>query len=180
MSIDLSQQLLSQLKGAPLQAMSRQLGLDPAHTAASVGSALPLMFSAVGRNAGSPQGVTSLLAALRGNTAAAAGDAAAPTAAAANDGMLTQMLGSDRLQAVAQLTQLSGLDAAKAVQLMQMLAPLVARFLSQHTAQLGQLLTPGMLGGLLGQGAAQQPDAAQSGLGGLLRSGSALLGAGKE
>ena len=59
MTTALSDDLLSQLQGAPLQQMSQQLGIQPAQASAALGAALPLLLGALGRNAAQPQGAGS-------------------------------------------------------------------------------------------------------------------------
>jgi hypothetical protein len=61
---NLTDELFSQLQGAPLQQISRQLGVQPEQANEAVGAALPLLLGALGRNASQPQGAQSLFGAL--------------------------------------------------------------------------------------------------------------------
>lgn len=57
--------LLAQLQGQPLDQMSQQLGLSKSQTAGAVAAAIPLLLGALGRNARQPQGAESLFGALQ-------------------------------------------------------------------------------------------------------------------
>lgn len=61
---NLTDELLSQLQGAPMQQISRQLGVEPQQAGSAVGAALPLLLGALGRNASQPDGAQSLFGAL--------------------------------------------------------------------------------------------------------------------
>src|SRR5688500_12404290 len=61
----LTDELASQLQGAPLQQISQQLGVDPSQANAAIGAALPLMMGTLGRNASQPQGAEALFGALQ-------------------------------------------------------------------------------------------------------------------
>ena len=65
MTTALSDDLLSQLQGGPLQQMSQQLGIEPAQASAAIGAALPLLLGALGRNTAQPQGAQALFGALQ-------------------------------------------------------------------------------------------------------------------
>lgn len=57
--------LLSQLQGQPLNQISQQLGLSQPQVAGAVAAAIPLLLGALGRNASQPQGAESLFGALQ-------------------------------------------------------------------------------------------------------------------
>lgn len=61
----LTDQLMTQLQGAPLQQLARQVGLDPAQAGTAVNAALPLLLGALGRNAASSEGAGALFGALQ-------------------------------------------------------------------------------------------------------------------
>ena len=61
---NLTDELYSQLQGAPLQRISQQLGVEPREAENAVGAALPLLLGALGRNASQPDGAQSLFGAL--------------------------------------------------------------------------------------------------------------------
>ena len=154
---NLTQQLLSQLQGAPMQQMSSQLGLGEQQTSQAVSAALPLLMGALGKNASQPQGAQALLGALQkdhaggGNLAGLLGRVLGGGGGRQTDGagILGHILGGNQQRAETRLAQASGLDGNKAGQLMKMLAPLVMAFLANQTRQ--GSASPQALGALLGQ-----------------------------
>ena len=61
----LTDDVYSQLEGAPLRQMAQQLGIGPAQMAGAVSAALPLLLGTLGRNASQPQGAEALFGALQ-------------------------------------------------------------------------------------------------------------------
>ncbi len=154
---NLTQQLLSQLQGAPMQQMSSQLGLGEQQTSQAVSAALPLLLGALGKNASQPQGAQALLGALQkdhaggGNLAGLLGSVLGGGGGRQTDGagILGHILGGNQQRAETGLAQASGLDGNKAGQLMKMLAPLVMAFLANQARQ--GSASPQALGAMLGQ-----------------------------
>ena len=155
---DLTQQLLAQLQGAPMQQMSSQLGIGEQQTSQAVATALPLLLGALGKNASQPQGAQALLGALQkdhagggANLAGLLGSVLGGGGGRQTDGagILGHILGGSQSRAESGLAQASGLDSNKAGQLMKMLAPLVMAFLARQTQQ-GNA-SPQALGAMLGQ-----------------------------
>ena len=155
---DLTQQLLAQLQGAPMQQMSSQLGIGEQQTSQAVATALPLLLGALGKNASQPQGAQALLGALQkdhagggSNIAGLLGSVLGGGGGRQTDGagILGHILGGNQQRAETGLAQVSGLDGNKAGQLMKMLAPLVMAFLANQTRQ--GSASPQALGALLGQ-----------------------------
>lgn len=200
----LTQELLSQLQGAPLQQLSRQLGTDPGQTAGAVGAALPLLLGALGRNAAQPQGAEALFGALQRDHAgtdlgsllgAVLGGGGGSPQAAAGSAILGHIFGGNQPRAEQGLGQATGLGGAQAAQLLALLAPIVMSFLANRSrqqgldaGQLGQALGAerrqvqeqgGPGGGLLGAVLDQDGDG-QFGLGDVIKLGSGLLGGGKR
>jgi len=185
---NLTQQLLSQLQGAPLQQVSQQLGLAPAQAQSAVATALPLLMGALGRNAQQPEGAQALLGALQRDHAPSAGgldlggllgavlgggDAGAGAGAggAQTDGagILGHIFGGATPQAASGLGQATGLDSGRAGQLLQILAPIVLSFLAQRfLGGGGNAGDAGQLSQALGQ--EHQQARADAGLSGLLGS----------
>lgn len=154
--MNLSDELLAQLQGAPVQQMAQQLGAGTEQVQSALGQVLPVLFGALGHNAAQPQGVADLLGGWLG------------TGAGSNDGaaLLGQILGGAQGQVESQLGQASGLGD-KIGPLLTMLAPLVLQFLSQRAGN----LDAASVGQLLGQetASAPQPGGVAGGLlGGLL------------
>ena len=202
----LTEELLSQLQGAPLQQIADQLGTNPSQAQSAVSAALPMLLGALGRNAAQPQGAADLFGALQrdhvGRAAgsgglgdllgSALGGMGGGGAEGAADGasILGHMLGGNQQSAEAGLGQASGLGA-NAGQLLQILAPIVMAFLAQR-AQAGGM-DAGGLGAVLGREQAQvrqqggvggdllgslldQDGDGQVGLGDLIKIGGGLLG----
>ena len=159
----LTQELLSQLQGAPIQQLSGQLGLDPQQAGTAVAAALPLLMGALGRNSAQPQGAQALFGALqRDHAGPGAGGGldlggligavlGGGGASRQTDGtaILGHILGGGQPRAAQALGQSTGLDSGQAMQLMAMLAPIVMSFLAKRSSQQG--LDAGGLGQLLGQ-----------------------------
>lgn len=158
----LTQELLSQLQGAPIQKLSGQLGLAPDQAGKAVAAALPLLMGALGRNSAQPQGAQALLGALQRDHAAGGGGGfdlggllgavlGGGGASRQTDGtaILGHILGGGQPRAAQALGQSTGLDSGQAMKLMAMLAPIVMSFLAKRSSQQG--LDAGGLGQLLGQ-----------------------------
>ena len=153
----LTEELLAQLQGAPLQQLSRQLGTDPGQTRDAVAAALPLLLGALGRNSAQPQGAQALYGALQRDHgggmdlgsvlgAVLGGGTSRQTDGAA---ILGHVLGGAQPRAAQGLGQATGLGSGQAMQLLAMLAPIVMSFLANRSARQG--LDAGGLGELLGQ-----------------------------
>ena len=202
----LTEELLSQLQGAPLQQIADQLGTNPSQAQSAVSAALPMLLGALGRNAAQPQGAADLFGALqRDHVGRAAGSGGLGDllgsvlggmggggAGGAADGasILGHILGGNQQRAEAGLGQATGLGA-NAGQLLQILAPIVMAVLAQR-AQAGGM-DAGGLGAVLGREQAQvrqqggvggdllgslldQDGDGQVGLGDLIKIGGGLLG----
>src|SRR3546814_4754497 len=61
----LTDDLASQLQGAPVQQVAQQLGIDSSQASSAIGAALPLLMGALGRNASQPEGAQALFGALQ-------------------------------------------------------------------------------------------------------------------
>lgn len=185
----LTEELLSQLQGAPLQQIADQLGTNPSQAQSAVSAALPMLLGALGRNAAQPQGAADLFGALqRDHVGRAAGSGGLGDllgsvlggmggggAGGAADGasILGHILGGNQQRAEAGLGQATGLGA-NAGQLLQILAPIVMAFLAQRAQ--AQVRQQGGVGGdLLGSLLDQDGDG-QVGLGDLIKIGGGLLG----
>ena len=153
----LTEELLAQLQGAPLQQLSRQLGTDPDQTGNAVAAALPLLLGALGRNSAQPQGAQALYGALQRDHGGGM-DLGSVLGAVLGDGtsrqtdgaaILGHVLGRAQPRTAQGLGQATGLGSGQAMQLLAMLAPIVMSFLANRSARQG--LDAGGLGELLGQ-----------------------------
>lgn len=176
-STSLSDELLAQLQGEPLQKMAEQLGASTLQTQDAVSAALPLLLGAMGNNAAQPQGAAALFGALQrdhgggpdlggllGSLLGGSQGSAVPVGA----DILGHIFGGQpqQQQAEAGLGQATGMGA-NIGPLLQMLAPIVMSFLAQRVSAGG--MDAGGLGQVLGQEQARTQQ--QGGLaGGLLGS----------
>ena len=183
-----------------------KLGIEPSQAATAMSMAIPVLVSALNRNAASPQGRSSLENALdRDHDGSVLDDLGgflgAGGGAGSGGGMggaiLGHILGSDRKQVENRIGQASGLDAATIGKLLVMVAPLVLAALSRANkqtpastsitdilsgaaGQMGQAQGGGgdILSQILGSGAPQggQSSGGDQGLGGLASIGASVLG----
>lgn len=193
----MAEELMAQLKGAPMQQMALQLGTNNQQMQSAIGAALPLLLGALERNAAQPQGADALFGALQRDhsTGSGLGDLLGSLlggGAPRTDGaaILGHILGGNRQNAETQLGQATGMGP-NAGALLSMLAPIVMAFLAKRVqsgnldasalsqtlgrerAQVQQQggLGGGLLGSLLDQNGDGKFDA-----GDLLKLGAGLLG----
>jgi hypothetical protein len=203
MTTSLTQDLAAQLQGAPAQQVAQQLGVDPAQASAAIGTALPLLLGALGRNASRPEGAQALFGALQNDHAG--GDLGSVLGAVLGggqtrqtngDGILGHIFGGQQARAQAGVAQATGLQSSQASQLLKILAPIVMAYLAKRMfSQSGgtQQASPDVLGQVLGQEHAQiqqqggagggllgavldQDGDGQLGIGDLMKLGGGLLG----
>lgn len=174
----LTNELASQLQGAPLQRISRQLGIDPSQANTAIGAALPLLMGALGRNASQPQGAEALFGALQKDHAGLdIGSVLGSVLGGGGQGqqILGHVFGNRTPRAQQALGQATGLGGDKANMLLRWLAPIVMAYLAKRmfeqrqtgdtpTDVPGKASTPQVLGDILGQ--EQQSIGQQGGLGG--------------
>jgi len=172
----LTNDLASQLQGAPLQQIAQQLGIDPSQANAAVGAALPLLMGALGRNASQPQGAEALFGALqKDHSGLDIGSVLGSVLGGGGQGqqILGHVLGNREPRAQQALGQATGLGGDKANMLLRWLAPIVMAYLAKRmfenrqgaaTAGSGDA-SPQVLGQILGQ-EQQQIGQQAGGLGG--------------
>ena len=180
----MTQDLLAQLQGAPLQQISQQLGIDQNQASSAVGAALPLLMGALGKNASQPQGADALFGALQKDHAGGGGigDLLGAVLGGAQSrqtngaGMLGHIFGGQQARAEQSLGTATGLGGDRAGQLMKILAPIVMGYLAKrmfsgNESGGGQAMglgggnpTADILGAVLGQ--EQQQVRQQGGIGG--------------
>lgn len=156
--------LYSQLEGAPLQQMAQQLGIGRSQAAGAISTALPLLIGALGRNASQPQGADALFGALQkdfsgadlGNVLGAVLGGGVPTRQTDGAGILGNVFGGQQARAEQGLGAATGLGGDRAGQLLKMLAPIVLAYLAKRMfEQRQQGVTTGMAGGEAGNPTAQ-------------------------
>jgi hypothetical protein len=184
MTTALSDDLLSQLQGAPLQQVSQQLGIEPAQASAAVSAALPLLLGALGRNTAQPQGAQALFGALQKDHAGLdIGSVLGSVLGGGGQGgeILGHIFGGSQPRAEQGLGQVTGLGGDKAGTLLRLLAPIVMAYLAKRmfgqrqpgaiAGDGSQSASPQVLGDILGQEhqrASQQGGAAGGLLGAVL------------
>lgn len=165
--------LTSQIGGNVMQQIAGKIGADEGTTNNALSAAMPLLMSALAKNASNPQGAQALHNALSkdhdggilddvigflGNPAVANGA-----------GILKHVLGGQQATVQQGISKASGLDAKAVAQLLQIAAPLVMGALGKMTAQQG--LNPNSLAQFLGgQQQAMQSHPQASGVMGLVGS----------
>jgi len=117
------------------------IGADEGSTQDAVLAALPLLLAALQRNASTPEGASSLQAALErdhdGSILDGIGDLIRDPSVSSGDGILRHSLGDSR-QAVEQgLGKSSGLDASQVSRLLMTLAPMVMGMLGKARREQG-------------------------------------------
>jgi hypothetical protein len=137
----LTQQLLQQLAGEGVTQISRKIGADEKTTNAALSAALPLLVSALAKNASKSDGAQSLNQALaRDHDGSILNDVPAyleNPAAANGAGILGHVLGSQEPVVAKGLSKGTGLNGEQVDQLLQIAAPLIMGLLGQKQQQKG-------------------------------------------
>jgi len=157
-------------QGDTVRSLSQHLGISEQQTQTAVGAALPLLLSALGRNAESADGAQSLYNALnRDHDGSVLNDIAGfilnggqPNA---GQGILGHVLGNQRETVEQGIASIAGLNQQSVGQVLTLLAPLVLGSLGQAQQQQG--LDASSLAGLLGN-AREESNSQLGGLAGLL------------
>ena len=159
--------ILGQFDADSLNHICDLLGSNPQTTGNAIAAAVPLLLSALSRNASSPDGRDSLYNALSndhdggildnlmgflGGGAQQQGD---------GEGILGHVFGGSQNGVMNALSKATGMDASNVGRLLVMLAPVVMGFLGRTRQQQG--LGPSSLAGLLG-GETEYAQQAQPGL----------------
>jgi hypothetical protein len=169
--------VMQQLSGDAVSQIGRRIGADEATTRSAIGAALPMLVSALARNASRPGGAEALHQALeRDHDGSILDDlmgslGGGHAASGAGGAILGHILGGQRGALQGGLAQSLGLGAGSVGTLLEILAPLVMGALGRARQQGG--LDAGSLGGYLGQQRQQAAEAApdlMGMLGGLLDS----------
>jgi hypothetical protein len=121
--------LQQQLGGPAVNQISQKIGADPGTTSNAIDAALPLLLSAVARNAGNSDQAQSLAQAVAKDHDGSVLDDVPGYLNQAQQGpgagILRHVLGGRQQTVQTGLSQATGLDAGKTGQLLTMLAPLV-------------------------------------------------------
>jgi hypothetical protein len=147
--------LAGQLGGPVIQQISQQIGADQGTTQSAVGMALPMLLSAIGNHATTPEGADAISQATQehdgsilDNVMGFMGNAGAASMGSA---LLSQVVGGGSHNQMADaIAQHTGMDSGAANQLIGMLAPLVMGAVGKSSQEQGGLDANGiaqMLGG---------------------------------
>jgi hypothetical protein len=152
---DLTQAVLQQLGGGVLQQLSGHIGADEQSTGNALAAAVPLLLSALTRNASTPEGADALHGAISsgghdGSILENIGGLLGNPALGNGLGILGHVLGGQQDSVTNGLSQSTGLNSSQIGQLLQIAAPLVLGAIGKQ--QHGQGLDPsGLAGMLMGQ-----------------------------
>jgi hypothetical protein len=149
---NLLETLAQQLGGGAVQEMSRKLGTDEGATGKALSAALPMLVSALSRNASTPEGAGALSRALErdhdGSLLDNLGGYMSAFQGNEGDGILGHVLGGRRGAVESNISRSSGLDAGSVAKLLSMAAPLVMAALGRNRRSRG--LDVGGLADMLG------------------------------
>jgi len=127
--------LLGQLQGQPMEQLGQQLGLNAAQTQQAVSTALPLLLGALGRNAQDPAGAQSLFGALqRDHAGMDLGSVLGAVLGGGGQGgqILGHVFGPQQDVAAQGLGTATGLRSEQASTLLRWLAPIAMAYLAKR------------------------------------------------
>ena len=137
----LTQQLMQQLSGDGLSKISKRVGADEKTIGSALSAAMPLLVSALAKNASKPNGAQALHQALSedhdGSVLNDLSGFLGNPQAANGAGILGHILGSQQPAVTQGLAQGSGLQSNQIGQLLQIAAPLLMGALGQQQHQQG-------------------------------------------
>lgn len=140
--------------GQAQETVSRRLGTSPQQTEAALEAAVPLLLSALTRNAQTPDGAAALASALDQHSGQALDLFSQGQTPDLQEGqqILGHVFGPQQQAAAQAVSRRAGIDPQLAMQLLAMVAPLVLAYLGrrQTGSQSGGI--GGILGGILGGG----------------------------
>jgi hypothetical protein len=149
--MDMMQVLLSQLSGGGLKQISQQVGADESTTNQAVSAAIPLLISALAKNALQPGGANALQSALQQHDGGIldnlGGRLGSPAETSDGSAILGHVLGNRQGSIENALSRQTGLNAGSIAKILMMLAPLVMGALGRAQRQNG--FDPGSLSGYL-------------------------------
>lgn len=144
--------ILGQFDSDTLNQLSNQLGTNQETTGNAIAAAVPLLLSALSRNASDPDGRNSLFSALSSDHDGGILDNLLGFLGGAQsgpgEGILGHVFGSSQNGVVSALSKATGMDASSMGRLLITLAPIVMGFLGRTRQQQG--MGPSGLAGLLG------------------------------
>ena len=149
--MDMMQLLLNQLSGGGLKQLSQQVGADESTTNQAVSAAIPLLITALAKNASQPGGANALQNALQQHDGGIldnlGGLLGSPAETSDGSAILGHVLGNRQGNIENALSRKTGLDVGSIARILMMLAPLVMGALGKAQRQNG--FDPGALSGYL-------------------------------
>ncbi len=150
--------LAGQLGGPIMQQIGQQIGANQGTTQSAVGMALPMLLSAMGNHAATPQGAESIQQAAQANDGSILDDLMGAIGNGAAGGMggalLSQVLGGGSQNAISEtIVQKTGMDSGMVNQLLAILTPIIMGAIGRISQQQGGLDPNGiaqMLGAVSG------------------------------
>ena len=126
--------LLSQLQGNPMQQISQKLGIDAGMAGTAIAAALPLLIGTLGRNASQPQGADALFGALQDHRGQDVGSLLGSVLGGGGQGseILGHMFGPRQDVAAQGLGAATGLAPDKAHMLLRWLAPIAMAYVAKR------------------------------------------------
>ncbi|QHI35555.1 hypothetical protein IMCC3317_09010 [Kordia antarctica] len=151
--------------------VSNEVGEDQGKTAGVLSMALPVLMSAMKRNASTPQGAEGLNKALENkhdgsildNLGSLFGGGVNQEVKNDGDGILRHVLGDKRQNVEKAIGRQSGMDASSIANILKVAAPILMGVLGKQKRQQNVQSSGGigdLLGGLLGGGSSNQPQPA--------------------
>jgi hypothetical protein len=164
---DLTNEVMGHLDDARIQAIARQIGVDPSDAESAIRQAMPLLIGGLARNSATDQGAGPLHSALGDHAGNDIGSILGSVLGGGGlgDGMaiLGHIFGARQDQAAQGLGRTTGLGSGNAGQLLAILAPIVMGVLGNMSQRQG--MSASGLGSVLGQEAER---IGATGAGGLL------------
>lgn len=160
---DLLSGLMGQFGGAALSQMAKSIGGDEQSTQSALGSALPILVSALAKNASTPEGAQNLDNALsKDHDGGILSDLSGFLGGGGNQsmgaGILSHVLGAKTNNVEKYVAEDSGLSSSAVSSLMKMAAPVVMGYLAQQKQQSGG--DSSMVSGLLSSALSSNKQAA--------------------
>ncbi len=139
--MSLLESLTSQISGNALEGLSKQLGLDPNTTSTAISAALPMIVSALARNASTKEGASSLANALDKDHDGGILEDLSGFLGSPDNGpgpaILGHIFGNKRPGMEAGLSQVAGVQPNQMSGILENLAPLVMGYLGRQKRQQG-------------------------------------------
>lgn len=135
MNAALTDDLMNQLRGGPMQQLAQQIGLTPETAMQAVSAALPLLIGGLGRNTRNASGAEQLFSALnQDHRGLDPGNVLGSALGGGGQGMqiLSHIFGARQPAATQALGSIGGLGQDRAGTLMRVLAPMVMAYLARR------------------------------------------------